>query len=132
MAKHKVWSMDYGVAVTSTHQGKVHDYLDMIFDFLAKGKVMDTMMEYSKTILNNFPEEDNNIPCCGPPVHGEGPVSGEEVTGITGNGIPSCDRPAPVSEHEGASRHSASHCLSHHASEVPRQRRLGQGQEGAE
>ena len=31
-------------------------------------------------------------------------------------------------------RHSASHCLFHHASEVPspRQRQLGQGQEGAE
>ncbi len=41
----------------ATHQGKVHDYLGMIFNFLAKGKVMVTMMECIKTILNNFPEE---------------------------------------------------------------------------
>jgi hypothetical protein len=47
-------STKYGVAV-ATHQGKVHDYLGMIFNFLAKGKVMVTMMEYIKTILTNFP-----------------------------------------------------------------------------
>jgi hypothetical protein len=29
----------------------------MIFDFLAKGKVVVAMMEYIKTILNDFPEE---------------------------------------------------------------------------
>jgi hypothetical protein len=29
----------------------------MIFDFLAKGKVMVIMMEYIKTFLNDFPEE---------------------------------------------------------------------------
>ncbi len=40
-----------------THQGKVHDYLVMIFDFLAKGKVMVTMMEYIKNIIKDFPEE---------------------------------------------------------------------------
>ncbi len=39
------------------HQGKVHDYLGMIFDFLAKGKVMVTMMEYIKNIIKDFPEE---------------------------------------------------------------------------
>jgi hypothetical protein len=49
-------SKKYGVAV-ATHQGKVHDYLGMIFDFLAKGKVMVTMMEYIKDIIRNFPEE---------------------------------------------------------------------------
>jgi hypothetical protein len=49
-------SKKYGVAV-ATHQGKVHDYLDMIFDFLAKGKVMVTMMEYIKNIIKDFPEE---------------------------------------------------------------------------
>jgi hypothetical protein len=49
-------STKYGVAV-ATHQGKVQDYLGMIFDFSAKGNVMVTMMEYIKTILNNFSEE---------------------------------------------------------------------------
>ncbi len=49
-------STKYGVAL-ATHWGKVHDYLGMIFDFLAKGKLMVTMMEYIKTILNDFPEE---------------------------------------------------------------------------
>jgi hypothetical protein len=39
------------------HRGKVHDYLGMIFDFLAKGKVMVTMMEYIKNIIKGFPEE---------------------------------------------------------------------------
>ena len=49
-------STKYGVAM-ATHGGKVHNYLGTIFDFSAKGKVMVTMMEYIKTILNNFPEE---------------------------------------------------------------------------
>jgi hypothetical protein len=44
-------STKYGVAV-ATHRGKVHDYLGMIFNFLAKGKVMVTMMEHINTILN--------------------------------------------------------------------------------
>jgi hypothetical protein len=46
----------YGVAV-ATHRGKVHDYLGMIFDFLPKGKVIVTMMEYVKNIIKDFPEE---------------------------------------------------------------------------
>ncbi len=41
----------------ATHQGKVHDYLSMIFDFSAKGKVMVTMIEYIKNIIKDFPEE---------------------------------------------------------------------------
>ena len=41
----------------ATHQGKVHDYLGMIFNFTAKGKVMVMMMEYIKTIIKAFPEE---------------------------------------------------------------------------
>ncbi len=41
----------------ATHQGKVHDYLGMIFDFLPKGKVMVTMIEYIKNIIKDFPEE---------------------------------------------------------------------------
>jgi hypothetical protein len=40
-----------------THRGKVHNYLGMIFDFSAKGKVMVTMMEYIKNIIKDFPEE---------------------------------------------------------------------------
>ena len=49
-------SEKYGVAV-ATHCGKVHNYLGMIFDFLQKGKVMVTMMEYIKNIIKDFPEE---------------------------------------------------------------------------
>ena len=49
-------SKKYGVAV-ATHRGKVHNYLGMIFDFLAKGKVMVTMVEYIKDIIKDFPEE---------------------------------------------------------------------------
>jgi competence protein ComGC len=49
-------SRKYGVAVV-THRGKVHNYLGMIFDFSAKGKVMVTMMEYIKNIIKDFPEE---------------------------------------------------------------------------
>jgi hypothetical protein len=41
----------------ATHRGKVHDYLSMIFDFLAKGKVMVTMVEYIKNSIRDFPEE---------------------------------------------------------------------------
>jgi len=41
----------------ATHRGKVHDYLSMIFDFLAKRKVMVTMMEYIKNIIKDIPEE---------------------------------------------------------------------------
>jgi len=49
-------SKTYGVPV-ATHRGKVHDYPGMIFDFSEKGKVMVNMIEYIKTIINNFPEE---------------------------------------------------------------------------
>jgi hypothetical protein len=49
-------SKTYGVSV-ATHRGKVHDYLGMIFDFSEKGKVMVNMIEYIKTIINDFPEE---------------------------------------------------------------------------
>ena len=41
----------------ATHQGKVHDYLGMIFDFSKKGKMMVHMIEYIKNINTNFPEE---------------------------------------------------------------------------
>jgi hypothetical protein len=40
-------SKKYEVAV-ATHQGKVHNYLGMIFDFSVKGKAMVIMMEYIK------------------------------------------------------------------------------------
>jgi hypothetical protein len=49
-------SKKYGVAV-ATQWGKVHDYLGMIFNFSPKGKVIVTMMEYVKNIINDFPEE---------------------------------------------------------------------------
>jgi hypothetical protein len=49
-------SKTYGVSVV-THQGKIHDYLGMILDFLKEGKVMVNMIEYIKTIIGNFPEE---------------------------------------------------------------------------
>ncbi len=41
----------------ATHRGNIHDYLGMIFEFLPKGKVMVTMMEYTKNIINDFLEE---------------------------------------------------------------------------
>jgi hypothetical protein len=41
----------------ATHQGKVDDYLGMIFDFSMKGKVMVNMLEYIKNIVANLPEE---------------------------------------------------------------------------
>jgi hypothetical protein len=49
-------SKTYGVSV-ATHQGKIHDYLGMIFDFSKEGKVMVNMIKYIKTIIGNFPEE---------------------------------------------------------------------------
>ena len=47
----------------ATHWGKVHNYLGMIFNFLAKGKVMVTMMEYIKNIIKDFPEEITGKKC---------------------------------------------------------------------
>ncbi len=49
-------SKKYGVDV-AIHQGKTQDYLGMILDFLAKGKVMIAKMEYIKNIIRDFPEE---------------------------------------------------------------------------
>jgi hypothetical protein len=49
-------SKTYGVSV-DTHHGKVHNYLGVIFNFSEKGKVMVNMIEYIKTIINDFPEE---------------------------------------------------------------------------
>jgi hypothetical protein len=49
-------STTYGVSVV-THRGKVHDYLGMIFDFSQKGKVMVNMIEYIRSIIDQFPEE---------------------------------------------------------------------------
>jgi hypothetical protein len=49
-------SETYGVMVVA-HQGAVHDYLGMIFDFSTKRKVMTNMVEYIKNIITDFPEE---------------------------------------------------------------------------
>jgi hypothetical protein len=49
-------STTYGVSVT-THQGKVHNYLGMIFDFTEKGKVAINMIKYIKNNISDFPEE---------------------------------------------------------------------------
>jgi hypothetical protein len=40
-----------------THQGKVHNYLGMILDYLTKGKVMVSMVANIKNIITDFPEE---------------------------------------------------------------------------
>ena len=53
-------SVTYGVTV-ATHLGKVHDYLGMIFDYSEKGKVMINMIQYFKSIINNFPEEITTV-----------------------------------------------------------------------
>ena len=59
-------SKKYSMAVT-THRGKVHDYLGMIFDFSAKGKVMVTFFEaLNEAFLHGAPWLDQDmwrIPC---------------------------------------------------------------------
>ncbi len=53
----KDWlSETYGMTYMA-HQGVVHDYLGMIFNFSVKEKVMINMIEYIKNIIANFPEE---------------------------------------------------------------------------
>ncbi len=52
-----VWPSKKYVVAVATHQGKVHDYLGMMFDFSAKGKVMVTMIEYIKNIIKDFSED---------------------------------------------------------------------------
>ena len=79
----------------ATHQGKVHDYLGMIFDFSAKGKVMFTMMDHIKKIIKSCPEEVTGT------VHFEGPISSKDVARGASNGVPlrNSSTPAtPVSE----------------------------------
>jgi hypothetical protein len=49
-------SATYGLTV-ATHRGKVHNYLEMIFDYSKKGKVMANMIKYIKSIITNFLEE---------------------------------------------------------------------------
>jgi hypothetical protein len=49
-------SETYGLTVVA-HQGAVHDYLGMIFDFSVKGKVMINMIKHIKNIIADFPEE---------------------------------------------------------------------------
>jgi hypothetical protein len=49
-------SKKYGVAL-ATQQGKILNYLGMIFDFSTKRKVMVTIMEYIKTTIKDFLEE---------------------------------------------------------------------------
>jgi hypothetical protein len=49
-------SVTYRVSM-ATHQGKVQDYLGMIFGFAKKRKVMVNMIEYIMNIAANFPEE---------------------------------------------------------------------------
>jgi hypothetical protein len=49
-------SETYGMMVVA-HQGAVHDYLGMIFDFSVKRKVMINMIKYIINIIDDFPEE---------------------------------------------------------------------------
>ena len=49
-------STTYGVSA-ATHQGKVHNYLGIIFDFTEKGKVAINMIKYVKNIISDFLEE---------------------------------------------------------------------------
>ena len=74
---------------------------------------------------------NKDVPCRGPSVHSKRPIPGKGVARGAGDGIPSYNGSASVSECEGTAGHSASHCFSDHLSTVARQRRLGQGQEGA-
>jgi hypothetical protein len=125
-------SKKYGVAV-ATHRGKVHDYLGMIFDFSPKEKVMVTMMEYIKNIIKDFPEEiagaktspaaDHLFTVRDPSLAKVLPEEQAMAFHRTTASVPEC---------KGAVGHLAHHCFSDHASKVPGQGRLGQGQEGAE
>jgi hypothetical protein len=46
----------YGVIVVA-HRGKIQDYLGMTLDYLEKGKVKVTMIDYINSIIKVFPEE---------------------------------------------------------------------------
>ena len=57
ITKFGIWlNHTFGVTVAE-HRGKVHDYLGMIMDFSEEGKVSINMVEYIKTIIDDFPEE---------------------------------------------------------------------------
>ncbi len=57
MTKFGSWlNATYGVTMVA-HRGKIHDYLGMILDYLEKGKVKVTMIDYIKSIIKDFPEE---------------------------------------------------------------------------
>jgi hypothetical protein len=45
-----------GVMIVA-HQGAVHNYLGMIFNFSVKGQVIINMIKYIKNIIADFPEE---------------------------------------------------------------------------
>jgi hypothetical protein len=125
MAKQKVWS-GCGHPPRKGPPLPWHD-----FDFSKKGKVMVTMMEYTKNIIMEFPEEITGTkmsPAANHLVTARAP----SLARMSGNGVPSCDSSTLVSEPKGATGHSAHHCLSNNKSEVARQGQLGQGQEGAE
>jgi hypothetical protein len=47
-------STTYGVSI-AIHQGKVHGYLVMIFDFSEKGKVAINVIKFIKNIISDFP-----------------------------------------------------------------------------
>jgi hypothetical protein len=48
------WLSETYCMMVVAHQGAVHDYMGMIFNFSVKGK---NMIEYIKNIIANFPEE---------------------------------------------------------------------------
>ena len=48
----------------ATHRKKVYNYIGMIFDFSAKGKVMVTMMEYIKSSSRTFQRKQSQEQKC--------------------------------------------------------------------
>jgi hypothetical protein len=74
-------SETYGMTVVA-RQGAVHDYLEMMFDFSVKGKVMINMIKYIKIIIANIPDS-------------EGQILGKAAARRTSKGISSCLCPTP-------------------------------------
>jgi hypothetical protein len=84
------------------HQGAVHNYPGMIFDFSVKGKVMINMIKYIKKHHCQLPRGKRghqDKPGHGPPFYSEEQILGNAVARRTSKGISSCLCPTPLSEH---------------------------------
>jgi hypothetical protein len=75
--RYRDWlSETYGVTVV-VHQGAVHDYLEMVFNFSVKGKVMINMIKYIKKYNCQLPRGNHghrDKPGHGPPFYSNGGI----------------------------------------------------------